>query len=91
MYLLKQFKTYFKQEEAHPQQQPNQLLPPKLRSSSFELIVEDIMEKASEDFVILGEEAEASRATEEQEGVENMYIKDFLLIGKRCEGRALTF
>lgn len=49
------------------------------------------MEKASEDFVVLGEEAEGSRAGEEQEGVENMYIKDFLLIGKRCEGRALTF
>lgn len=94
MNLLKQWKTYFKLEE-HPQPQPHQQssnppLPPKLRSSSFELIVEDIMEKASEDFIILGEEGEGSKAIEEQEGVENMYLKDFLLIGKRCEGRALT-
>ncbi len=26
----------------------------------------------------------------ESEGVENMYMKDFLLIGKRCEGKVLS-
>ena len=84
MNLFRQLKTYFvpSNEGTQPVQAP------RLRSSSFELIVDEILEeKPSEDFVILGED----RPTEvEQEGVENMYIKDFLLIGKRCEGRALS-
>lgn len=89
MNLFRQLKTYFV-----PAEQSQPASSPKLRSNSFELIVDDILEeKPSEDFIVLGEEAvgaEGTGAEGEQEGVENMYIKDFLLIGKRCEGRALT-
>lgn len=85
MNLFRQLKTYFVPVE---QSQPTNS--PKLRSNSFELIVDDILEeKPSEDFIVLGEEGPLE-GEGEQEGVENMYIKDFLLIGKRCEGRALT-
>jgi hypothetical protein len=90
MNLFRQIKTYFtppNEQGSHPHSLS--LPAPKLRSNSFELIVDDILDdKPSEDFIILGE---GEREAIEQEGVENMYIKDFLLIGKRCEGRALSF
>jgi hypothetical protein len=87
MNLFRQFKTYFTKEGAEQEGVKKS----GLRPNSFELIVDDILdERPSEDFIILGENEVDPFDEVEQEGVENMYIKDFLLIGKRCEGRSLT-
>lgn len=81
MNFFRQIKTFL--TPSAPPAPPTQPL-----STSFEVIVSDILEEPpSEDFVIMEEE---SAELVIQEGVENMYVKDFLLIGKRCEGRALT-
>lgn len=57
MNLFRQLKTYFAPNEQNSSN-PSILTSPKLRSNSFELIIDDIMEeKPSEDFIVLGEEA----------------------------------
>lgn len=53
-------------------------------TNSFEIIVAGIIEEPpSEDFILL-DYSQSELAVEEQQGIENMYIKDYLFIGKKC-------
>ena len=90
MELFSRIKTYFTPEK----QALNPNLPSTSNIQSFQVIMEDVLDESSRDFEVLGdwEEVEEDMRGEEKgaEVVSSMYVKGFLLIGQRCEGRALT-